>query len=187
MIFDFDLLTIAILFVIYIIVDIIVYIKNRDIIWIIFSFIAFVYLANVIKLTLFPFYIGISFPNNLAVSVNIIPFKNCLNKTSVLNILMTIPYGIGVQFIYKFKSKRGLFASGVCFSILIEMLQLVEALVQGGFSIRIIDINDVIFNSIGVVIGLLLLKLISLIFLKYENKDLNIFWQYVKQRAISIF
>ena len=49
MIFDFDLLTIAILFVIYIIVDIIVYIKNRDIIWIIFSFIAFVYLANVIK------------------------------------------------------------------------------------------------------------------------------------------
>ena len=36
MIFDFDLLTIAILFVIYIIVDIIVYIKNRDIIWIIF-------------------------------------------------------------------------------------------------------------------------------------------------------
>ena len=33
MIFDFDLLTIAILFVIYIIVDIIVYIKNRDIIW----------------------------------------------------------------------------------------------------------------------------------------------------------
>ena len=84
MIFDFDLLTIAILFVIYIIVDIIVYIKNRDIIWIIFSFIAFVYLANVIKLTLFPFYIGISFPNNLAASVNIIPFKNCLNKTSVL-------------------------------------------------------------------------------------------------------
>ena len=83
--------------------------------------------------------------------------------------------------------KRGLFASGVCFSILIEMLQLVEALVQGGFSIRIIDINDVIFNSIGVVIGLLLLKLISLIFLKYENKDLNIFWQYVKQRATSIF
>ena len=67
------------------------------------------------------------------------------------------------------------------------MLQLVEALVQGGFSIRIIDINDVIFNSIGVVIGLLLLKLISLIFLKYENKDLNIFWQYVKQRATSIF
>jgi glycopeptide antibiotics resistance protein len=187
MIFDFDLLTIAILFVIYIIVDIIVYIKNRDIIWIIFSFIAFVYLANVIKLTLFPFYIGISFPNNLAASVNIIPFKNCLNKTSVLNILMTIPYGIGVQFIYKFKSKRGLFASGACFSILIEMLQLVEALVQGGFSIRIIDINDVIFNSIGVVIGLLLLKLISLIFLKYENKDLNIFWQYVKQRATSIF
>lgn len=58
---------------------------------------------------------------------------------------------------------------------------------QGGFSIRIIDINDVIFNSIGVVIGLLLLKLISLIFLKYENKDLNIFWQYVKQRAASIF
>ena len=80
MIFDFDLLTIAILFVIYIIVDIIVYIKNRDIIWIIFSFIAFVYLANVIKLTLFPFYIGISFPNNLAASVNIIPFKKCLNK-----------------------------------------------------------------------------------------------------------
>ena len=100
MFIDFDMLSIIVGIIIYLVIAIVIYKKKKDFMLIIFSFIIFVYLINVIRLTLFPIYlyIDMDLPNNILKSINIIPFKDSLNKTSLLNIIMTIPYGMIVPF-----------------------------------------------------------------------------------------
>jgi glycopeptide antibiotics resistance protein len=72
-------------------------------------------------------------------------------KTSLLNILLLIPFGFGLPFIAKLRMKR-IVALGAVFSIGIESLQLVTGF-MARMTFRIADVNDVIFNTIGVVIG----------------------------------
>ena len=55
---------------------------------------------------------------------------------------------------------------------MIEALQLFEAVFTHGFILRVIDVNDLIFNTLGVVIGYLLLFAISKVFrISYEESQ----------------
>jgi glycopeptide antibiotics resistance protein len=90
-------------------------------------------------------------------SLNLIPLATLTAadlKTSLLNILLFVPFGFGLPFISNLRMK-GVVAFGVLFSLRIETLQLVTGLI-GGITFRVADINDVIFNSVGAVIGYLL-------------------------------
>lgn len=75
-------------------------------------------------------------------------------KTSLLNILMTIPFGFGLPCITTLRLK-GVVIAGVLFSVGLELLQLLTGLI-GGITFRIVDINDVIFNTLGAAIGYIL-------------------------------
>lgn len=90
-------------------------------------------------------------------NLNLIPLITLTSKdleTSLLNILLMIPFGFGLPFITNFRIKRVVIA-GALFSIGIELLQLITGLVAH-ITFRIADINDVIFNTVGVGIGYLL-------------------------------
>lgn len=70
----------------------------------------------------------------------------------VLNIFMFIPFGLLLPCLWKCFSKfRFTLLAGFCFSLGIEILQL--------FTFRVTDIDDLITNTLGTVIGYLLAKL----------------------------
>ena len=75
-------------------------------------------------------------------------------KTSLLNILLLVPFGFGLPFITNLRMKK-IVVIGALFSIVIEFLQLVTGF-MAKITFRIADINDVIFNTVGVIIGYIL-------------------------------
>ena len=75
-------------------------------------------------------------------------------KTSLLNILLLIPFGFGLPFITNYRMKM-IVVTGALFSIAIESMQLLTGFIAK-VTFRIADINDVIFNTVGVVIGYIL-------------------------------
>ena len=90
--------------------------------------------------------------------VNLIPFSygefGTLETTAVTlmqNILLTIPFGFGINFIARTRAKtfRWL-APAVGFGT--ELGQLAISLMLG-YLYRLIDINDVLMNTLGVVVG----------------------------------
>jgi glycopeptide antibiotics resistance protein len=85
---------------------------------------------------------------------NLIPLVTLTSQdleTSLLNVLLLIPFGFGLPFITNLGIKT-IVAVGVLFSIGIELLQLATGSLAG-ITFRIADINDVIFNTVGVAIG----------------------------------
>jgi glycopeptide antibiotics resistance protein len=75
-------------------------------------------------------------------------------KTSLLNILLLIPFGFGLPFITNFRMQK-IVVMGALFSIVIELLQLITGS-MAKITFRIADVNDVIFNTVGVAIGYIL-------------------------------
>ena len=72
-------------------------------------------------------------------------------KTSLLNILLLVPFGFGLPFMTDLRMKK-IVVIGALFSIVIEFLQLVTGF-MARITFRIADINDVVFNTVGVAIG----------------------------------
>ena len=69
----------------------------------------------------------------------------------VLNIILTIPFGFGIHFIWQIPQKR-MYWLGLWLGLGIEITQLFISLILG-FPYRVIDINDLIANLFGVWIG----------------------------------
>lgn len=138
--------------------------KKKSYIYLLFFTVFFVYIFKVFDYTLFQFQSLILlkyFMPNLMLrgqeageAFNVIPLVTLSLedlKTSLLNILLFVPFGFGLPFITDFRIKKVVII-GALFSIGIEFLQLLTGLLAG-ISFRIADINDVIFNTIGAAIG----------------------------------
>jgi glycopeptide antibiotics resistance protein len=141
--------------------------KKKSLVYLLFFTIFYVYLIKVLDYTLFQFQSLVLLKyftpglmlNGLAAgkSINVIPLITLtLNdvKTSLLNILLFIPFGFGLPFITDLRIKR-IIGIGALFSIIIELLQLITGL-MAKTTFRITDVNDVIFNVIGVASGYVL-------------------------------
>ena len=90
-------------------------------------------------------------------SLNLIPLITLTPEdleTSLLNILLLMPFGFGLPFITNFRMKN-IVVIGAIFSSVIEFVQLITGLLAK-ITFRIADINDVIFNTVGVAIGYIL-------------------------------
>jgi glycopeptide antibiotics resistance protein len=90
-------------------------------------------------------------------SVNLIPLVTLIPqdlKTSLLNILLLVPFGFGLPFITNLRMEK-IVVIGALFCIVIEFLQLITGF-MAKITFRIADINDVIFNTVGVTIGYIL-------------------------------
>ncbi|WP_370866928.1 VanZ family protein [Paenibacillus chitinolyticus] len=67
------------------------------------------------------------------------------------NILLSVPFGFGLPFLRKVSFKR-MFLAGVMFGLAIEGAQMVlSLLIRAGY--RTVDVNDVLLNFIGVMLG----------------------------------
>lgn len=145
--------------------------------YILFFSIMYVYLYHLINITQFPIYIDdfqreVLGGQNVWKEMNLIPFKNVFYMASILNIIMTIPLGFGLPFLIKHNLKKvviiGFFAG-----FFLEAMQLLTAL-YAGYTFRVIDINDLIFNWLGTLIGyLIVFKLFKYLF-DYFVKKLEI-------------
>jgi glycopeptide antibiotics resistance protein len=141
--------------------------KEKSLVYLIFSTIFYIYIVKVLDYTLFQFqslFLLKHFMPDLILqgltageSMNLIPLITLTLedlKTSLLNILILVPFGFGLPFITNFRMKK-IVVIGALFSIVIEFLQLITGF-MAKITFRIVDINDVIFNTLGVAIGYIL-------------------------------
>ena len=141
--------------------------KKKSFAYLIFFTIFYVYIVKVLDYTLFQFQSLLLlkyFMPNLILNgqpagkdLNLIPLITLTPQdleTSLLNILLLIPFGFGLPFITNFRMQK-IVVIGALFSIAIEFLQLITGF-MAKITFRIADINDVIFNTLGVAIGYIL-------------------------------
>ena len=78
-------------------------------------------------------------------------------KNTILNIILFIPLGIMLPFLWKkYNSLRATLIFGFCMSLAIELLQIL--------TYRATDINDLIANAVGAVLGYFVFRTISCVF-----------------------
>lgn len=140
--------------------------KRKSLVYLLFFTLFYIYLYKVLDYTLFQFQSLLflrHFEPSLMLkgqtaekSLNLIPLVTLRLtdvKTSFLNILLFIPFGFGLPFISNLRMKK-LVIIGALFSLGIEFLQFITGF-AAKTAFRIADINDVIFNTVGVVLGYL--------------------------------
>ena len=162
----FDLLTVLLFGLIWI--GIVTFLRlKKNLAYLIFFTIFYVYIVKVLDYTLFQFQSLVllrHFMPDLILNgqtdgkaMNLIPLITLTPqdlKTSLLNILLLIPFGFGLPFITNYRMKK-IVVLGALFSIAIEFMQLITGF-MAKITFRIADINDVIFNTVGVAIGYIL-------------------------------
>ncbi|MEW4372021.1 VanZ family protein [Paenibacillus kandeliae] len=131
-----------------------------------------IYLLNVIKYTFFPFPVDpqllelmrITGGDKGMVRLNLIPFHSqfydsiLVDKSNYLNVLMTIPYGLILPLLISMTTRRMLLFA-VSIGLLIETLQGIIDLLLG-FTYRTVDVNDIMFNFTGAMLGWAILRLL---------------------------
>ncbi|MGY2613540.1 VanZ family protein [Bacillus pretiosus] len=158
------------------------------------SFLFVIYIGMVVAITLFPIPIGFSTGiENIRLSINIIPFASIIKDIGKIgitydgdvlfmiglivrnvggNILLLMPLGFLAPIIWdKFKKIKNTILLGLAISISIELLQLIESLFSSW--IRITDIDDVIRNVIGSIVGYFIYKITLMLASKFNIQVLN--------------
>lgn len=191
--------TVIIVLTVLIWINIIVFLrlyKRKSFIYLFFFTIFYIYLFKVLDYTLLQFqsllFLKHFLPNlrlngvQAGRSVNLIPLLTLTLKdvkTSLLNILMMMPFGFGLPFITDFRFKKVVIA-GLSLSIVIEFLQLTTGF-MANTTFRIADVNDLIFNTLGVAIGYILFDAFVRIFVQvscnWKIKE-NSIWRYITER-----
>ncbi len=141
--------------------------KKKSLVYLLFFTIFSVYLFKVLDYTLFQFQSllllklfmpGLILKGQAAgKELNLIPLMTLIPQdltTSLLNMLLFVPFGFGLPFITNLRMKT-VVVIGMLVSISIELLQLLTGF-MAKITFRIADINDVIFNTVGVAIGYML-------------------------------
>ena len=148
-----------------------------------------IYISLVISVTLFPLPLGLNYEyDNLLRSTNFVPLISIIHNISQIgtaydgdvffmislivrnvggNILLLMPLGFLAPILWnKAKGLKAVTFLGLVVSITIELLQLLESF-GGGWG-RVTDIDDVICNVLGVIIGYFIYVLIIKISDKYK-------------------
>lgn len=167
------------------------YQNKKHVIWWkeIISFLFVIYICMVVAVTLFPLPIG--FPSNLENlnrSVNIIPFASIIKDINQIgsaydgdalfmiglivrnvggNILLLMPLGFLAPILWdKYKKFKNTILLGFSISASIELLQLIQSLFSGVG--RITDIDDVICNVLGSIVGYCIYKILLKLSTKFN-------------------
>lgn len=171
--------------------------KKKSIMYLLFFTLFYIYLVKVLDYTLFQFQslllLKLFLPHLIlrgvtaGKSLNLIPLIRLTSRdllTSLLNILLLIPFGFGLPFITNFRMRK-IVIIGMLFSIVIELLQLITGL-MAKITFRIADINDVIFNTVGVAVGYLLfvgfIHLYRNVYHNFDKSD-NQVLRYLNERS----
>lgn len=145
-------------------------IDKIEFVWEIALLLFYLNFVLVAYMTLFPFNIS-KFNLMYHRAINLVPFVNDFRliinsdyigffKNVIANILLLVPFGFIVPFLFKKANKiRNILVISVIFSAIIEFCQYF-------ISNRYTDINDLIFNVLGAVSGLLFFRITK----KYVSK-----------------
>ncbi|WP_302538297.1 VanZ family protein [Clostridium saudiense] len=107
--------------------------------------------------------------------LNFIPFSSGIEISTILNIIFFMPFGFLLPTLWnKFRKFIPTVFAGFIFSLIIEVGQL--------FTIRATDVDDLIMNTLGTILGFILFKILSIIFKKLSNKTM--FEEYNKKDSI---
>ncbi|MEG0308932.1 MAG: VanZ family protein [Clostridium sp.] len=97
-------------------------------------------------------------------NINLIPFKDGLEISAILNIIFFMPFGFLLPTLWrKYRTLWTTLYHGILFSMIIEISQLFVLH-------RAADINDLIMNIIGTICGWVIFDIISRGFHKLANK-----------------
>lgn len=155
---DFDSSTVLLSAIIWI--GIVVFLRrkrNKPVVYLFFFTIFFAYIITILQYTQFPISLTKDIPGygqTVWMHMNLVPLIGLVYRdlmTSLLNVLLFIPFGFGLPFVTHMRF-RSVIIAAASFSVVLEILQLLSALVSG-YTSRVVDINDVIFNTVGVAIG----------------------------------
>ncbi|HDR7517740.1 VanZ family protein [Bacillus mobilis] len=158
------------------------------------SFLFAIYIGMVIAVTLFPIPIDFSTSiEHIRLSINVIPFVSIIKDIGKIgiaydgdvlfmigiivrnvggNILLLMPLGFLAPIIWgTFKKLKNTILLGLVISISIELLQLMESLFSSWG--RITDIDDVICNVIGSIVGYWIYKITLMLASKFNFRVLN--------------
>ena len=170
--------------------------KNKSFVYVLMFTIFYIYVCKVIDYTLVQYQsllILKHFVPNVMLkgipdgkSVNFIPLATLTAaavKTSLLNIVMLVPFGFGLPFITSLRIKKVILA-GALFSVGIEVIQLITGLI-GHTTFRVADINDVIFNTLGVAVGyVLFIRFVNIVSSMFHGSKMskNTLVRYITER-----
>ncbi|WP_409509189.1 VanZ family protein [Bacillus spizizenii] len=161
--------------------------RNKDSLLRNFYYILFgIYLSYVVSFTLFPLPYQtelkeLMIDENLGVSNNLLPFAGIIESiqdgyyqdliTIALNILLFIPFGFALSILFEKLKKTSIILIGFFSSLVIESLQFTYSQYLG-YNYRSFDVNDLIMNTLGTLIGVLIFTLLRR-YLKEQNLLLN--------------
>lgn len=98
--------------------------------------------------------------------LNLIPFKDGLEISNILNIVFFMPFGFLLPTLWrKFRTFFPTVLNGLLFSLIIEASQMFVPY-------RATDINDLIMNTLGTICGWVLFKGMSKLFKDLSNKTI---------------
>jgi len=138
------------------------------------------YLLAVIGVVIFPIYLPENWPANLnwgdtiwsLKRINLTPFyygamtyetnRRTVILDIILNVLLTMPFGFGGCFLKFLRGKR-LMLGALGAGLTLEGVQLLLILILGSYP-HSVDINDVLFNALGVMVGGVLFRVAEGIF-----------------------
>ena len=155
------------------------YKQLKQIFWLkeIINLLFVLYILLVVSVTLFPLALWIDFNSEyIKFNINLIPFVAIIKDVKQIgiaydgdavfmieliirnvggNILLFMPFGFLSPIVWnKYKYLKNIVLLGLFVSISIELFQLLE-LIAGGYG-RTVDIDDVICNGLGVILGYLI-------------------------------
>lgn len=166
-----------------IVVLIISWIRTRSLSYVTCAAIFGIYLLFAIHKTFFPLHISGSFADMMRTmpfmaGVNLIPFNfssaselSSIIRELALNTVLLVPFGFGLSFLVPFRAKAVVWLAPAV-GVSIEAIQLVISLIIG-YPYRVIDITDVIMNTLGFLIGYGLFRLFVWLYLALTHR-LNI-------------
>ncbi len=169
--------------VVLIIILLVLHGKKVTIYYLFFFTLFWIYAMCGVDKVFFPIEISGDFVNSMRTkdilsTINLVPFyfgQYGLSFQAIVsfiyNIFLTIPLGFGINFLYTMRL-RSIFKISVLVGVGIEFTQLVISFVLA-YPYRIVDINDVIANALGVWLGYALFCAFGWLFMLLTRK-LNI-------------
>lgn len=97
-------------------------------------------------------------------NVNLVPFRDMISdlRSSIPNVVLFVPLGFFLHWLWN-RSLKAAVMEGICVSACIELMQI--------FTFRATDVNDLITNTLGTLLGFLLAKLLRVPSAKYPAKE----------------
>ncbi len=138
-------------------------------------FIFGLYVLHAVAVTFFPLPIGeayaqtmrdvrlMSFVNFIPFHFNWSDFPELVMRGIVQNVVLTIPFGFGLNFVAHIKAKSFLWLAPAV-GLGIETAQLAIALMLG-YPYRVVDVNDMLLNALGVWIGYVSFRVFAWLYL----------------------